>query len=330
MTALFERAAAPASNQTNADRRASRIGLRVIDIRAAAQVRTFTLAAPDGSLLPPFVPGSHLVVECGERTNAYSLLDDGVVSHHYRFSALLSPDGDGGSRWLHETVCEGDTLAVSTPRSAFAPVAAARHHLLIAAGIGVTPILSHARAAVRWGRSFQTLYRYRPGHDAHLSELREVAGGRLEEFTERAGFTRRLHEALMCQPLGSHLYVCGPLGFTEEVLTAAAAAGWPSARVHTERFSAADLDPGRPFAVRLADGSGLEIPSGVSLLEALETQGFQIPNRCRQGVCGECRLDVVRGTPEHRDLYLSDAERAANDSLMSCVSRGHDELELTL
>jgi ferredoxin len=100
--------------------------------------------------------------------------------------------------------------------------------------------------------------------------------------------------------------------------------------VHTERFSAADLEPGRPFSVRLSDGSGVRVPSGVSLLEALESKGFRIPNRCRQGVCGECRLDVVSGTPEHRDLYLSEAERATGDSLMSCVSRSHDELELTL
>ena len=327
MTALAQ---VPQTSLTSADRRASRMTLQVVGLRSAAQVRTFTLAAPDGSLLLPFVPGSHLVIECGERTNAYSLLDDGVVSSHYRISVLLSPEGDGGSRWLHETVQEGDTLSVSTPRSAFAPVAAARHHLLIAAGIGVTPILSHARAAARWGRSFQVLYRYRPGHDAHLTELREVCGAGLEQFTDRASLRRRLSDALASQPLGSQLYVCGPSGFTDDVLAAAATAGWPAARVHTERFSAADLEPGRPFAVRLADGSGVEVPSGISLLEALESKGFRVPNRCRQGVCGECRLDVVRGTPEHRDLYLSEAERAAGDSLMSCVSRSHDELELTL
>jgi ferredoxin-NADP reductase len=327
MTALAQE---PQASRTSADRRASRLAMRVVRIQTVANVRTLTLAAVDGALLLPFVPGSHLVVECGERTNAYSLLDDGVVSSRYRISVLLSPDGDGGSRWLHETVSEGDTLAVSSPRSAFAPVAAARHHLLVAAGIGVTPILSHARAALRWGRSFRTFYRYRRGHDAHLAELREVCGDGLEEFTERDPFTRRLSEALHCQPLGSQLYVCGPSGFTDEVLTAAAVAGWPSARVHTERFSAADLEPGRPFAVRLADGTCIEVPSGVSLLEVLETKGFHISNRCRQGVCGECRLDVVSGTPEHRDLYLSEAERASGDSLMSCVSRGHDELELTL
>jgi ferredoxin-NADP reductase len=330
VTALAQAPPASQPSPTSADRRASRIPMRVVGIQAAAQVRTLTLASLDGSLLLPFVPGSHLVVECGERTNAYSLLDDGVVANHYRISALLSPDGDGGSRWLHETLREGDTIAVSTPRSAFAPVAAARHHLLIAAGIGVTPILSHARAAMRWGRSVQTFYRYRPGHDAHLAELRGVCGGGLEEFTDRPAFTRRLAEALFVQPLGSHLYVCGPSGFTEEVLAAAAVAGWPAARVHTERFSAADLEPGRPFTATLADGRRIAVPSGVSLLEALETKGVRIPNRCRQGVCGECRLDVVRGTPEHRDLYLSEAERAAGDSLMSCVSRGHDELELTL
>jgi ferredoxin-NADP reductase len=330
VTALSELTVAVPLTQTNADRRASRMAMRVVHIDSVANVRTFTLSALDGSLLLPFVPGSHLVVECGERTNAYSLLDDGAISSHYRISVLLNPEGDGGSRWLHERVREGDTLLVSTPRSAFAPIAAARHHLFIAAGIGVTPILSHARAAVRWGRSFQALYRHRPGHDAHLTELREVCGSGLEEFTDRTSFSCRLTEALVSQPLGSQLYVCGPSGFTDDVLSEASAAGWPAARVHTERFSAADLEPGRAFAVRLSDGGGVEVPSGVSLLEALESKGFRIANRCRQGVCGECRLDVVRGTPEHRDLYLSDAERAAGDSLMSCVSRSYDELELML
>lgn len=324
MTALAE-----ASSSTG-QQRASCRELRVAAIDQAGDVCTFTLTALDGSMLAPFVPGSHLVVECGESTNAYSLLDDGVVSPSYRISVLLSRDGKGGSRWLHESLRVGGTVYVSSPRSAFAPVAAARHHVLIAAGIGITPIISHARAARRWGRSFRILYRYRQGHGAHLAELREVCGEALEEFTDRVSFSRRLGEAVHSQPLGSQLYVCGPGGFTDEVTRVAGVAGWPAARVHTERFSAADLEPGRPFGVRLQDGTGFEVPSGISLLQALEQQGHSVPNRCRQGVCGECRLGVLSGVPEHRDLYLSEPERAANDSLMSCVSRAYDELELAL
>lgn len=303
--------------------------LRVAEIDDDSGVRTLKLSVPDGGLLPAYVPGSHLVVECGGRSNAYSLLDDGAVSACYRISVLLCPDGTGGSRWIHD-LRVGTELAVSLPRSAFPPVAAGRHHLLIAAGIGVTPILSHARAAQRWGRSSTVLYRYRPGHGVHLAELRELCGTGLEEFVDRTSFADRFAALLVTQPLGAQLYVCGPGPFTDQVLASAEAAGWPRERLHSERFSAADLGPGRAFSVRLTDGRTLEVPTGESLLAVLERNGFNVPNRCRQGVCGECRIGVAGGRPEHRDYYLSEPERAANDSLMCCVSRGHDELELSL
>lgn len=284
-------------------------------------VRTLTLVAPDGAPLPGYVPGSHVVVECGGRANAYSLLGDGVAPREYRLSVLHRPDGVGGSRWLHERQV-GDRLQVSAPRSAFPPVAAATQHLLIAGGIGVTPLLSHARAAERWGRPYTLLYRYRSG--AHLSELRQLCGPRLVELTERAGFARALSAALTRQPLGAHLYVCGPAGFTESVLAAAADAGWPAVRLHAERFSADVLDAGRPFRVRVGD-QAYDVPSGVSLLETLERAGHTVPFRCRQGVCGECVLDVVSGHVEHRDLYLSEAEKAAGNQMLPCVSRAADD-----
>lgn len=305
--------------------------LRVCAIADDSGARTLTLALADGALLPPFVPGSHLVVDCGGRLNAYSLLDDGVRADAYRISVLHCANGAGGSRWVHESLRIGDLVGVSCPRSAFAPIAQARHHLLIAAGIGVTPMISHVRAARRWGRSYSLLYRYRIGAAAHLTELRELGGARLEEFTSRDTFGARVSEALVSQPMGTHLYVCGPAGFTDAVLGSAADTGWPPARLHSERFSGAALDPGRRFVVRLREsGTVVEVPPGVSLLEALEARGVDVQNRCRQGVCGECRVGVSSGTPEHRDLFLSDAERAANDTVLCCVSRAHDELEVML
>ena len=322
MSVLAQQSHAPVTHHSD-------LVLSVVAIDDEAGVRTLTLAAPDGSLLPAYVPGSHLVVECGARSNAYSLLDDGVVAARYRISVLLCPDGAGGSRWIHD-LRVGSELAVSLPRSAFPPVAAGRHHLLIAAGIGVTPILSHARAAQRWGRSSTVLYRYRPGRSTHLAELRAICGTRLEQFPDRRSFADRLAALLLVQPLGAQLYVCGPGTFTDHVLASAEAAGWPRERLQSERFSAADLAPGRAFSVRLTDGRTLDVPTGESLLAVLESNGFNVPNRCRQGVCGECRIDVASGRPEHRDYYLSEPERATNDSLMCCVSRAYGELELSL
>jgi ferredoxin-NADP reductase len=296
-----------------------------------AAVRSFTLRDPDGAVLPGYVPGSHIMVECGPKANAYSLTGSGTHPSEYTISVLRIDSGDGGSAALHG-LSPGDQVRVSPPRSAFAPVANARRHVLVAAGIGITPILSHARAAAEWGRNIRVLYSYRPGAAAHLEDMRRLCGNSLLEFTDRRIFRQTLDEDLASQPLGTHLYVCGPQAFMESVLKTAELAGWPAARLHSEPFGAAALDPGLPFRVRLTrSGESLEVPAGTSLLESLEAAGRKVPNMCRQGVCGECVLPVLRGVPEHRDLYLSDEEKSANDALMCCVSRSLDhELELDL
>src|SRR5262249_17317952 len=143
-----------------------------------------------------------------------------------------------------------------------------------------------------------------------------------EIVTGRAALVSRLADALATQPLGTHLYVCGPGGLIDHVLETATALGWPRSRLHAERFGTDALDPGDPFDVSLTvSGRRLTVPGGTSLLEALERAGIEIPNLCRQGVCGECRIPVTAGVPLHRDLFLSDEEKEAADALMCCVSR---------
>jgi dimethylamine monooxygenase subunit B len=298
---------------------------------AAPGIRSVALRRPDGGLLPGHAPGSHLVLECGDRRNAYSLTGNGMPADEYRISVLLCPDGAGGSAFVHR-LRPGDLVAASRPRSAFAPVSTARHHLLVAGGIGITPMLSHARAAVRWGRSFRLVYGHRTGAAAHLAELADLCGDRLTALDDTSVMLGEVAAELAAQPVGSHVYVCGPAPLIAFVEETAAALGWPAERVHVERFAAADLDPGEPFTARLArSGTSVPVPSGVSLLSALEGAGVAVPSMCRQGVCGECRLPVRSGRPLHRDLYLSEAERAAGDAVMACVSRcADDELELDL
>lgn len=294
-------------------------------------VRELALRRPDGGRLPGYPPGSHLVLRCGARRNAYSLTGDGSAGEEYRISVRLLPDGAGGSAFIH-LLQPGDLVGASRPRSAFAPVSTARHHLLVAAGIGVTPVLSHARAAIRWGWSFSVVYGYRPGAAAHLGELRELCGNLLVEARSRVELRAAVTAALSAQAMGTHVYVCGPGPLTALVEQTAAELGWPAERVHAERFAAADLDPGEPFVARLARSGGqVAVEPGVSLLAALEAAGVPAPSMCRQGVCGECRVGVTAGRPQHRDLYLSEAERAAGDAVMTCVSRCLDEeLELDL
>ncbi|WP_138734549.1 PDR/VanB family oxidoreductase [Modestobacter excelsi] len=318
MTTLSPSALAP--TRAPADRGALR--LRVTDLHEAAPgIRSVTFVAADGGPLPGHPAGSHLVLTCGDRRNAYSLTGPGVAPESYTISVLLLPAGQGGSQFVHRLEV-GDVVDADRPRSAFAPVSTARHHLLVAGGIGITPMLSHAREAVRWGRGFTLLYGHRAGAAAHLHELRQLCGDRLEEHPDREVFLARISQALATARLGTHLYVCGPAPLLDAVLQRAEQLGWPPERVHTERFSAADLDPGEPFVASLVRSGGqVVVPSGVSLLAALEGEGVRVPNMCRQGVCGECRVPVLAGLPLHRDLFLSEAERAAGDSVMCCVSR---------
>ena len=294
-------------------------------------ITSITFADPSGAPLPSYVPGSHLVVQCGEGANAYSLTGSGTAPSEYTISVLQVEGGSGGSLAMHR-LAAGDRVSVSLPRSAFAPAATARHFLLVAAGIGITPVLSHARACAEWGVAADLIYVYRPGAGAHAAEVKELLGDDLTECNNRDSFQKVLDEKLKTQPLGTHLYVCGPTAFIDSVLDQAREHGWPPVRLHSEAFGAAELDAGEPFTVNLArSGVKLDVPAGVSLLETLEKAGKAIPNMCRKGICGECSLSVLRGTPQHRDLYLSDQEKAENTTMMCCVSRSLDaELELDL
>ncbi|MGE2730781.1 PDR/VanB family oxidoreductase [Mycolicibacterium vaccae] len=284
-------------------------------------IRSVTLADPGGQELPGFVPGSHLAIEVADKVNAYSLTGCGVAPRQYTISVLRVTDG-AGSTYVHERLNVGDTLVARLPRSAFPPIARARRHLLIAGGIGVTPIVSHLRAARRWGRETKVLYSFRDGHGAHLDDIKALAPDAELITGGPEHFMDRLIPKLADQPLGTHLYVCGPAAMIDAVVAAATAAGWPPSRIHFERFALDALAPGEPFTARLTKSDRtVEVASGTSLLEALERAGVPVPNLCRQGVCGECRVPVVSGRPLHRDLFLTDDEKRSGTALMACVSR---------
>lgn len=306
--------------------------LEVTDVSLQTDsIISITFRDPSGKSLPSYVPGSHLVVQYEGGANAYSLTGSGSAPSEYTISVLRVEDGAGGSVAMHR-LSVGDRVYVSRPRSAFAPVSTATHHLLVAAGIGITPVLSHARYAAQWGIAASLIYVHRLGAGAHVGEAIELFGPALTECTDRGSFKKVLTDKLTSQKLGSHLYVCGPAAFMDTVLGQAREHGWPEARLHSEAFGAAELDAGEPFKVNLIrSGIRLDVPAGVSLLEALENAGENIPNMCRKGICGECTVPVLRGTPQHRDLYLSDQEKAANTTMTCCVSRSLDEeLELDL
>lgn len=287
--------------------------------------------------LPSFTPGSHIGVRWGTGTqnpysqNSYSMTGPTTDPDHYAICVRRDDAGKGGSAWIH-ALQVGDEVIITRPRSAFAPISVARHHVLIAGGIGVTPILSHVRAAVQWNRSFEVIYSHRPGFGALVDELGDLCGDRLTVVHDVAAFWSHLNPVLGDSPLGTHLYTCGPAVLIDAVATAATTAGWPAQRVHSEQFASAVSAGGKPFAARLGR-TGVLVPVGaeVSLLEALLERGVAVPNLCRQGVCGECKTTVRGGRIDHRDFYLTDDERAEGDAIMPCVSRAAgDQVELDL
>jgi ferredoxin-NADP reductase len=296
------------------------------------EVTHFVLGDAAGRVLTSYEPGSHVVIQAGRKRNAYSLVGDGVNPRQYGISVLRHDTG-GGSQWLHANLGVGSTVLVEGPRSMFSPDPTARKLLLVAAGIGVTPVLSHARAAARWGRAAEVIYIYRAGAAAHLDDLRTLAAeGRLDLFEavgKEAGI-ELLRQRLRVQPLGTHAYACGPVDMLETYRREGLGAGWPSSRLHLERFEAPKQDPGREFRVKIAStGALLSVEPGVSLLQKLLDAGHNVANLCRQGVCGECKIPVRSGTVEHRDLVLSDEEKSTNTTMLCCVSRG-TEIEVDL
>lgn len=306
----------------------------------AEDTRQVTLAAADGGPLPSYPPGSHLGLRWrADRVNSYSLTGDGEVPAAYTVTVLRTTDSKGGSAWVH-ALRPGDLVDAVAPRATFPVAAKARRHLLVAGGIGITPLLSHVRWHVRWGADFTLYYAHRPGHGAHLDELRALCrepggdqgSGRLRVYPGRDALWADLGPALARQPLGTQLYVCGPLPMIDAVTGEARRLHWAETRIRAEAFGASADGPREPFRATLAtDGRRVPVSAAETLLEALERAGVAVPSLCRSGVCGECRTPVAGGRVDHRDLVLSAAEKESGAWIMPCVSRAAgDEVELSL
>lgn len=323
--------AAPEAYTVRADRRRT---VRIAATRlltapgSTAPVREFTLAPVDGRPLVPFPSGAHLALErpAGEgepaRANTYSLVNDGTAPREYVIAVRRSGSG-AFSDWLHDRAGVDDEFEALAPVSAFRLDLRAKHHLLIAAGIGVTPILAHARAARLWGASLRVVYGFGGDDAPYLDELRELAGDQLRVVRGRDALARAVREELAAAPYGAFAYACGPEAFLRSYTETGLALGWPEERLRREFFALTPQDPGDPFEVRLArSGTRLSVPSGTSLLERLEAERIAPPSLCRQGVCGQCVLPVRSGEVIHRDVILTPEQRARNSEMYPCVSRG--------
>ncbi|WP_027781439.1 MULTISPECIES: PDR/VanB family oxidoreductase [Burkholderia] len=300
----------------------------------ARDICGFELVSDDGSPLPRFDAGAHIDVHLpGGLVRQYSLCNHPEQRDRYQIAVLRDAEGRGGSRAIHDEVRQGDTVRIGMPRNQFPLASDAPHHLLLAGGIGVTPILSMAERLFSSGTPFDMHYCARSADRMAFAERINGAG-----FRDRARFhvddgdpAQRfdLASVLAGAPDGTHLYVCGPRGFMDAVLNAARERGWSEARLHYEFFGGAVVSSGadRAFQVRIASsGKVIDVPADCTAIAALAANGVDVLTSCEQGVCGTCVTRVLEGEPDHRDAYLTDDEKAAGDQFMPCCSRSRTEL----
>ncbi|RUR66007.1 2Fe-2S iron-sulfur cluster binding domain-containing protein [Variovorax guangxiensis] len=295
----------------------------------AEDVASFRLVSASGAPLPGFAPGAHIDVALpGGLVRQYSLCNLPGQDEHYEIGVLRDAASRGGSLAMHDAVHEGAVLNISPPRNHFPLDENAAHSLLLAGGIGVTPLLSMAARLASLRADFAL-------HCCSRTAARAPYRRRLEgsAFADRVFFhhddgppAQRLDlAATIGRPApGRHIYVCGPQGFLDAVRAMARDLQWPDAQVHFEYFSGAMQPAGEQgeFEVELrSSGRVVRVPASLSVVDALAAEGVDIPVSCAQGVCGTCLTRVLRGEIEHRDLYLTPEEQAANDQFLPCCSR---------
>ncbi|MFK7919104.1 MAG: 2Fe-2S iron-sulfur cluster-binding protein [Ilumatobacter sp.] len=307
--------------------------------RVARDIDAFELVMADGSSLPSVTAGAHVDVHIpGGCIRQYSLANDPADAGRYVIGVLNDPASRGGSAAMHARVKEGDLLTISAPKNHFPLAQDASHSVLLAGGIGVTPMLAMAEQLVSSGASFELHYSTRSTERTAFRErlAGERFAGRIRHHFDDGDPDQHLDlDALLSldEP-GTHLYVCGPTGFMEWVLSSARDARWPEERLHFEFFSAAAVDPADHggFEVQIASsGAVVQVGAEQTVVAALSDHGIAIPMSCEQGVCGTCLVGVLEGEPDHNDLFLMPKEQAANDRFLPCISRARsDRLVLDL
>jgi dimethylamine monooxygenase subunit B len=296
--------------------------------QVAEKVKRFRFERVDGQLMPVFSGGAHVVVAMRDgdllRRNPYSLMSSPRDSSAYEISTLRVENSRGGSAFMHEKLKVGETLVVSQPINLFPFDVRGRKHIFMAGGIGITPFIAMMDQMLREDRSFELHYAIRNRkHGAYWKDLVDRYGShRIKIYVDDEKLFIPVDKILRSQPLGTHLYVCGPSGMIDAVLAKARGAGWPDQNLHSERFLAPP--PGKSFRVILQkSGKTITVGTHQSILEAVEAAGVDAPFLCRGGACGQCETGVLscNGTLEHNDHYLEADDKNSGRKIMICVSR---------
>ncbi len=305
---------------------------------AAVGIQLLEFRAVDGGELPSFTPGAHIKVKTPSgHTRQYSLSNDPEDRDRYVIAVKREEQGRGGSKSMADQVKVGDQLEVGSPENLFELDDRARSFILVAGGIGITPMLAMARSLVAAGdRKFKLYYLSRDAEGTAF--LDEIARSNLKAHVivhHDQGDPSNSYDLwpVLEKPgtlTGQHVYCCGPRGLMDAVRDMTG--HWPSSTVHFESFGGDTKihSDDKPFTVRFArSGITAEIPVGRSILEVGRDHGVQAPSSCESGTCGTCKTRLLNGEPDHRDLVLLDEEKS--DHIMVCVSRAlSDELVIDL
>ncbi|WP_225972746.1 PDR/VanB family oxidoreductase [Paracoccus jeotgali] len=290
-------------------------------------IREIELAPAPGTTLPAFEPGAHIEIALpGGTRNAYSLIDfSGACSAptSYLLGVRREQDGKGGSRFMHE-LAEGDHITATGPKNHFPLQSGTDPVLMLAGGIGITPLISMATALARQNREFRLHYASRSAAAAAFADRLAVHGDRLALHHDDAqGAPLPVADLVAAAAPDAHVYVCGPRPMIEAVRDAMRQQGRDDSQFHAELFeNASHAEGDQPFEVEIAStGQVVTIPADHTIIEALEAAGIDLVYDCQRGDCGICQTDVLDGIPDHRDVVLSDAERASGKVMQICVSR---------
>ncbi|MDE1917746.1 MAG: oxidoreductase [Sphingomonadales bacterium] len=297
--------------------------VRIKAIRWEAEdILSFILEPVGGGLMPAFDPGAHIDVQLAPGlTRSYSLANDPAIRGHYEIGVHLSPSSRGGSRHIHERWRAGDIVEISEPKNNFPMVEDALHTVLIAGGIGITPMLPMIARLQKLGRSWELHYvAASPERAAYVAHV-EAHDGVIVCFDGVPGGRRLDLKAISdAAPADAHLYCCGPSGMLDAFV--AINKDRPKDHIHIEYFSAeTEVATEGGYTLELArSGQTIAVQEGETMLDALLGVGVDIGFACGEGVCGTCEVKVLDGIPDHRDHFLTDEDKASNRSIMVCCS----------
>ncbi|MDX8522721.1 Rieske 2Fe-2S domain-containing protein [Mesorhizobium dulcispinae] len=325
---VYERVSAELAEMPELTAHGRKAALRVTVTRkwqTADGIAGFELRPVKG-ILPTFQPGAHIDVHMpnGE-IRQYSITNGPGETDSFIIGVKLERDSKGGSKCMHETVREGDVLAISEPRNNFPLRRDAIKTIFVAGGIGITPLLAMAQALKNQELTHELHYFAQGEEHLAFADRLQWLGDALKPHLGLSpdATGAELRRVLTGYRNGMHLYICGPGPMLEAARMIAAEQGWPDSAVHFEYFKNINkIDDSSSFEVALARSCvTLQVPAGKTILQVMRESGIDMPSSCEQGACGTCVATVIEGEPDHQDVYLNDAERKAGTRIMTCVSR---------